>query len=203
MLNIDYKYTSFQCRTILAPRFILHRKLEMNPGQPSQAGGTIKSSIMRLTGVQTPVLDEIRLMSSYFLLIFLVLVSVYVSRIPESVYSYFRSTWVQALGFVGVVAITWVYGPIHGILAALAFALVLSHALRSKPTSEGFTEYTPAVYISGDGDSTIVIPKNHRWFGEKVLGERPQLIREKQVNTSAVQDLSERTMGTGASNVSR
>jgi hypothetical protein len=178
----------------------------MNPGQPGQpgaiqTGGTIKSNIMKITGFQTPVLDEIRIMSSYFLLIFLVLVSVYVSRIPESVYSYFRSTWVQALGFVGVVGITSVYGPIHGILAALAFALVLSHALRSK--TEGFTEYTPAVYISGDGDNTIVIPKNHRWFGEKVLGERPQLIREKQVNTSAVQDLSERTMGTGSSNVSR
>jgi len=132
-----------------------------------------------------------------------VLVSVYVSRIPESVYAYFRSTLVQLLGLACILGITLCYGFIHGILAALAFSLLVSHALRSRPNHEGFTEYTPAVYISGDGDNTVVIPKNHRWFGEKVLGERPQLIREKQVTTSAVQDLSERTMGTGSSNVSR
>jgi len=183
----------------------------MNPGQPPtgqlqsvkpptvQAGGTLTYK----GAFHTPVMDEVRIMSSYFLLLFLVLVCVYVSRIPEPIYAYFRNSMIQALGFCCVVGITYVYGLVHGILAALAFSLVVSHALRSRPTSEGFTEYTPALYISDEGDNTVVIPKNHRWFGEMVLGEQPQLIREKQVNTSAVQDLSERTMGTGASNVSR
>jgi len=164
----------------------------MNQGQ---TGGATKG------GFHTPVLDEAKYMSSYFLLLFFVLVSVYVSRIPESTNTYFRSPLVQVFGFICIVAITWIYGFIHGILAALAFALVLSHALRSK--TEGFIGYTPAIYISGDNDNTIIVPNNHRWFGEKVLGERPQLIREKSVNTSAVQDLSERNMGTGYSNVSR
>jgi hypothetical protein len=143
-------------------------------------------------------------MSSYFLLLFLVLVSVYVSRIPEEVYAYFRNTLVQVLGLVCILGITHYYGLIHGILAALAFSLIISHALRSRPSSEGFTEYTPAIFISSvDGDNTLVVPKNHRWFGEKILGERPQLIREKGVSTSAIQDYSDRTMGTSSSNVSR
>lgn len=153
-------------------------------------------------GVQRPVIEELKVMTNYFLLGFLILVCVYVSRIPSSVLIEFRKASIQFLGILGVVFITVYYGPIHGILSALAFSLVVSHALRMNQKEEGLVNYSPAIFIS-DADTTTVIPKNHRWFGEKVLGETPILIREKEVTTSAVQDLSERTMGTNTSNVSR
>jgi hypothetical protein len=146
-----------------------------------------------------PVLDEIKVMSGHFLLLFLVLVCVYVSRIPNSVLQKFHKRWVQGICFLAVIVITVQYGYVHGILAALAFSLVLSHALRF---TEGLVDYFPTFY-STDLSTNTIIPKNHRWFGEKILGENPFIIREKEVTTSSVQDLSERTMGTGASNVSR
>jgi len=153
-------------------------------------------------GVQQPVVDEIIQMTGHFSLLFLVLVCVYVSRIPNDILYKFKKTWVQVLGVLGIMTLTSLYGYIHGILAALAFSLVVSRALRD--SSEGFAGscYTPVLFLDND-DSTTFIPKSHKWFGEKILGENPIAIREDRVTTSAVQDLSERTMGTNSSNVSR
>jgi hypothetical protein len=150
--------------------------------------------------IHSPVLNEIQVMMGYFILLFLVLTCVYVSRVPRSVLKIIRKSWIQILCFFAIIVITIQYGYVHGILTGLAFALVLSHALRDM---EGFIDYNaPAIYIS-DEDTTTIIPKKHKWFGESILGETPYLIREKGVTTNAVQDLSERTMGTGASNYSK
>ena len=153
--------------------------------------------------VRMPVLDEIQLMSGHFLLLFLVLVSVYVSRIPTNVLAYFRNRIVQFFALSSIFLITTKYGWIHGILAALAVALVITRALREESVvvaKESMIDYIPAALIMEESGTTFV-PQTHRWFGEKVLNEKPFLIREKEVYTTAVQDLSERSMG--SSNVSR
>lgn len=150
--------------------------------------------------IRMPVLDEIQVMSGHFLLIFLILVSVYVSRIPQSTLVYFKHPIVQLLTISSILLITAKYGWIHGILAAVAAALVLTRAVRINPPQgmqEGMVDYIPATFIIEDSETTV-IPQNHRWFSEKVLGERPMIIHEKEVQTSAVQDLSERSMGTSS-----
>lgn len=145
-------------------------------------------------GAYPSILGEVRNMSSNILLVGLVLVSAYVSRIPSDTLAYFRSRLVQGLALVTIFLLTTNYGWIHGILAALAFALVLSRAIReAKPAASGFQDYTPAVIFSNNVDTTL-IPQDNRWFVEKVLGENPYLIREKDVRTNAVQDDSERSM---------
>jgi hypothetical protein len=158
---------------------------------PSQVGG-----------VQSPVIEEIQLMSGHFLLLFLILVSVYVSRIPPSISDKMKDMKYQLLGFILIIIITMYYGYVHGILAALAFTLLVSHALRNPNEVLGFQNYVPSSLLN-DNTSTVFVEQNQRWFGEKVLGENPYIIREKGVNTSAIQDLSERNMGTNSSNVSR
>jgi hypothetical protein len=159
------------------------------------------SSIMtpQSGGVHRPVVEEIQIMSGYFILLFLVLTSVYISRIPDSILRKFRSRWIQGLCLIAILFITNIYGWVHGILAALAFSLIVSHTMRS--INEGLHDFIPSVYQTST--YTTLVPKNHRWFGESILGENPLLIRENPVNTSAVQDYSERTMGTHVSNVSR
>jgi hypothetical protein len=150
--------------------------------------------------IRMPVLDEIQVMSGHFLLIFLILVSVYVSRIPQSTLVYFKHPIVQLLTISSILLITAKYGWIHGILAAVAAALVLTRAMRINPqqgVQEGMVDYIPATFIIEDSETTV-IPQNHRWFSEKVLGERPVMIHEKEVQTSAVQDLSERSMGSSS-----
>jgi hypothetical protein len=144
-----------------------------------------------------PVLHECAIMTGNAILIGLVLLSVYVSRIPSGVLDKFSRLPYQFLGLLAVVSITGVYGWIHGILAALAFVLIVSRALRR--THEGLEDYDgPAVIIAGQ-EETDIVPGKQRWFVEKVMGENPFLLREHTVSTSAVQDLSERGSGTGSS----
>ncbi len=147
-------------------------------------------------GYRTPALDECGIMVGHGIVIGLVLLSVYVSRIPSDTVAKFGSLPYQLLGLFAVVSITGVYGWIHGILAALAFMLIVSRALRVK--REGLEDYIPAMIVT-EGDGTEIIPDEHRWFVEKVLGENPFLVREKEVRTSAVQDFSERNMGNDSS----
>ena len=156
-------------------------------------------NVVQSGGVQRPVVNEIVEMSGHFMLLFLVLVCVYVSRIPSDTLFNFRKRWVQIASVLAIIVLTGLYGYVHGILASLAFSLVLSRALHL--SSEGFVCNAPVIF--SDSNETTFIPKSHRWFGEKILGENPTAIREDRVNTSAVQDLSERTMGTNSSNVSR
>lgn len=148
-------------------------------------------------GYRMPVLHECGIMMGHAILVGLVLVSVYVSRIPSGVLDKFSRLPYQFLGLLGVVSITGVYGWVHGILAALAFVLVVSRALRR--TREGLEDYDGPAVIVADQQETDIVQGKHRWFSEKVLGENPFLLRERTVSTSAVQDLSERGSGTGSS----
>lgn len=145
-------------------------------------------------GNRISVKDEISVMTGHFLLLALVLVSVYSSRVPFPVLKRMRSMWYQFLGLLVVIGITACYGWLHGILAVLAYALVVSRALRSG--TEGMTDLIVPVFLT-DSDDTNIVTDEHRWFSEKVLGENPFLVREKEVKTTAVQDLSERNMDSG------
>lgn len=141
--------------------------------------------------------EEAETMIGYFLTIGLVLLSVYVSRIPPHILRKFKtsSIW-QVGGFLLVVLLTQTYGWVIGILAGLAYALILSRSFRY--INEGMADYIPTDILLTNGD-TVIVPENHRWWSEKVLGENPFLIREKEVKTSAVQDDSERSMGSSTS----
>lgn len=152
----------------------------------------------QLGGMRPSVLDEANIMIGHFTLLILVLIAVYVSRIPGKIISLFKQPLYQVLGLFVIIFITSQYGWIHGIVAALAFALILSRATRS--LREGMVDYIPLqseTLVIEDPDS-IYVPENHRWLSEKILGERPFIIRDKEVKTSAVQDLSERSMGSSA-----
>ncbi len=159
----------------------------------------------QMGGVRMPVIQEIQLMTGYIILVALVLVSVYVSRIPTQIITAYQHPIGQLFGFGLVIGITMHYAWIHPVLPALAYALILSRAKREQQLvtqahKEGMIDYVPAALIMEESGTTFV-PQNHRWFVEKVMGENPFLIREKEVRTTAVQDLSERSMG--ASNVTR
>ena len=145
--------------------------------------------------VRAKVLDDMQIMSGNVLLVVLVLLSAYVSRIPSSFLTKFRSIYYKVGGLFLIVVVTTAYGWIHGILAALAFALIVS---RSSRHAEGFMEYIPAM-LFGDSDGTTIIDNSHRWLSEDILGRNPKLIRDKEVKTSAVQDMSETGKSTQSS----
>lgn len=166
----------------------------------------IPPTVPQIGGMKKGLVDELTETAGSFLLLGLVLLSVYVSRVPGNVLAYFRSTVGQALGLGMVLFLTVSYGWIHGILAALAYSLIVSRALRTTGSIEPFVDEEliryPSVVLP-DSQDTLIVPSNHKWFIEKVLGENPFLIRDKEVQTSAVQDLSQRGMGNNSSSFSR
>jgi hypothetical protein len=151
------------------------------PGMPPQMGG------LRYTAM-----DEIQIMLGHFILIGLILISVYISRIPRDTIQLFQRSTYQILGLGVVVLITMRYGWIHGTMAALAYALIVSRAIRT--INEGIIDFVPPTVSFWPSDVEIV-PENHRWLGERIMGENPFIIRDKEVKTSAVQDFSEMNMG--------
>jgi len=134
---------------------------------------------------QSKVFEEVQIMSGNILLVVLVLLSVYVSRIPPDVLEKFNYKIYQLLGLLVIVGITVCYGMIHGLLATLALVLIISRANRNL---DKFADYVPSVFLTSEG---IAIDKSHKWFSEKVLNENPTLIRERDVKTSAIQNSSD------------
>lgn len=155
--------------------------MAMPPGMPPQMGG------LRITAM-----DEIQVMLGHFILIGLILLSVYISRVPRDVLQQFRHSFYQMIGLLLVILITWRYGWIHGTMAALAYALLVSRAIRT--INEGMIDFVPPTVSFWPSDMEIV-PENHRWLGERIMGENPFIIRDKEVKTSAVQDFSDVNMG--------
>ena len=142
----------------------------------------------QIGGVRIGALEEAKVMINYLLLLLFALLIVYLPRVPEIWFERFRNPAWQFLGLVIVFGVGDLYGWIHGVLAALAFALLISHAVMSN--KEAFEDY---LIRPNKGD------EKHRWFSEKVLKENPLLIRDIAVSSYAVQDLSEVTMGTNHS----
>ncbi len=159
----------------------------------------------QMGGMRVGLVHEIQETAGNFLLLGLVLISVYVSRIPPEIVGKFRTLLWRGIGLVLIFIITSNYGWVHGILAALAYSLVVSRALRSGGY-EGFVDameqHLPSIVLP-ENDGTYIVGNKHRWFQEKVLNENPFLIREKEVSTSAVQDMSDRGMGSSSASFSR
>lgn len=120
--------------------------------------------------------------------ILMVVVIVFLEKIPLEVRKQADSLLGRALLLVFTVTMTVLYGWPMGILAGLMSALVIGaggvHPI-TKPMTEGFSSEM----------NVRIVPGKHKWFVEKVMGENPLLIEDDTVTTSAVQDLSEKGSG--------
>jgi predicted membrane protein len=152
-------------------------------------GGTGSSS----NNIKAKVIEDMYSMSGHLILLALVLVCVYVSRIPDSILNKFKSMYYKIAFLFIIIILTTSYGILHGILAGLAFALVISRAQRHSSEKEQFMTYIPAL-LFGDSDGTTIVDTSHRWLSEEILNLTPKLIRDKEVSTSAVQDMGDQNM---------
>lgn len=118
----------------------------------------------------------------------MVIVIVFLDKIPVEVRKQADTVLGRALLLTFTIIVTMLYGWPLGILAGLMTALVIGvggvHPIQ-KQVQEGFSSEM----------NVRLIPGKHKWFVEKALGENPLLIEDETVNTSAVQDLSEKDYG--------
>jgi hypothetical protein len=84
-----------------------------------------------------------------------------------------------------------------GLLAAVV-SLILFARLQKKDSSEGFSDTVD----DKSEQNTKLISNPHRWFIERMLGERPVAISSDRIITSAVQDKDVHQSTTGPSSPS-
>lgn len=149
------------------------------------------------------VLDEIKDTGRLFFTGGLILLLVYIQHLPQSVSTFFQTSYGSLIGVVLVFGITHQFGWPQGILAGLSLVLFLSDYTKpivagfqdkQEPKKEAFHDVPPALYASGSAQK-VFLPDKHRWFVERVTGESPLLIEENIVKTQAVQDDSQKGNG--------
>lgn len=125
---------------------------------------------------------------------FAALVIVYLGKIPKEIRRQADSLLGRALLLTFTVLVTLVFGWPLGILVGLMSALLIGaggvHPLSKPAVTEGFA---PDFNVR-------LVPSKKKWFVEQVLGENPLLIEDTVIDTSAVQDLSEKSSGSVQSN---
>jgi hypothetical protein len=118
----------------------------------------------------------------------ILLIITFVDQVPASIGRHIDTALGRVLGIAAVGAVTHYLGFSYGLLTAIAFLLLVHISPRLAATgTDGFYDYQ-----SQNSMGT-------QWFVEQVLGENNVAIQNDRVNTSAVQDLSEKTMSKSSS----
>ena len=129
----------------------------------------------------------------------MVVIIVFIDKVPIEVRKQADSFLGRALLLTFTIVVTLMYGWPMGMLSALMSAILIGaggvHPIKkqvidAKNVKEGFSSEM----------QVRLVPGKHKWFVEKVLGENPLLIEDQTIDTSAVQDLSEKYSGSVQSN---
>jgi hypothetical protein len=117
------------------------------------------------------------------------IVVVFLDKIPVDIRKQADTLLGRALLIVYTTVVTMLFGWPLGILSALMSALLIGaggvHPIK-KLIKEGF---------ASEMNVKIVPDGKKRWFIERALGENPTIIEDERVDTSAVQDSSEKNTG--------
>lgn len=133
----------------------------------------------------------------------IVLLIVFVDQIPAYARDVADSFLGRLVGVAAVIAATLQLGWSYGLLTAVAVLLVMRGARRLSAVADRETDTSPLMAVlgiggpRGEGFQTQQVAEaiGNRWYVERVLGERPLGIVTTTTETMAVQDLSEKNMG--------
>lgn len=133
-------------------------------------------------------LDTIPNMIYGFLVIILI---VFVDKIPPHIGRYVDTAIGRILGLTAIGLCLHYLGWTYALLTAVAFLLLVHISNRQQQTG----------FVGTDGFQDLEKRETlgNRWFVETVLGECPQIIESENVTTSAVQDLSNKSMSSSRS----
>ena len=125
---------------------------------------------------------------------FATLVIVFLGKIPKDVRRQADTLLGRALLITFTVLTALVFGWPLAVVVGLMSALLIGsggvHPIGKGQVTEGFT---PDFNVK-------LVPSKKKWFVEQILGENPLLIEDSVIDTSAVQDLSEKNAGSVQSN---
>lgn len=117
----------------------------------------------------------------YLIGLILALVIVYANQIPRDMRIAAESLVGKLVAIALAVIATKAFGWVYGLLVVLAY-LVLLGSIKGATGPEGFQTQIVKETIG------------RRWYVERVLGERPELIDTEKVTSTVVTDNSQRGM---------
>lgn len=154
--------------------------MNMSAAQQSQMGGAAISNPLDVLLRNIDTVPHI-----IYGLLAIVIVS-YADQVYPSVSNLADTALGRLLGIAAVLAVNHFMGFSYSLLTALALLIVLHASSRLSAIGVG---------VDGFEDVRRYDTIGTRWFVERVLGERPKEIITEKAKTSAVQDLSEKSMG--------
>jgi hypothetical protein len=153
--------------------------LNMSTSQQSQMGGALNNPLDVL-------LRHIDTVPHIIYGLLAIVVISYADQVYPSVSNLADTALGRLAGLAVVLVVHHCMGFSYGLLTALAFLLVLHASSRLSATGVG---------VDGFQDVRRYDTIGTRWFVERVLGEQPREIVTDTARTTAVQDLSEKSMG--------
>ena len=132
--------------------------------------------------------------------LFMTLVIVFVGKIPIGIRKQADSLPGRALLLTFTILVATLFGWAFGMVAALMSAILIGAGGVSSNSPNSPNRFNETTEGFSPDLNVRLIPTKHKWFVEKTLGENPLLIEEETVDTSAVQDLSEKYGGSVQSN---
>lgn len=158
-------------------------------------GGLVPSSIFSISLDSPPKL-------AYGLVVILLIV--FVDQVPAYMRDVTDSFFGRLVGVGLVLGATIQLGWSHGLLTAVAVLLLMRGARRLSAVADRETDTSPLMALLGIGGPTpaegfqtqqVAEAVGNRWYVERVLGERPEGIVTTVTETMAVQDMSQKNMG--------
>lgn len=124
-------------------------------------------------------------------ILFLTTLTVFIGKVPEEI----RIQADTLFGRLFLIFLTLILLLLFGIPTGLLSAVFSVILIGSGGLFSGKENVKTEEAFSSES-ITRIIPDKHKWFNEKILGENPLLIEDNTVDTNAIQDLTEKGLGT-------
>jgi len=120
----------------------------------------------------------------------LLVIGAFAETAPRKSLDFLNNSIGKSLFFILPLLIAFLLDWATGLLAA-AISLIVFARLQREDSDEGFMDTD--LKINSDVQTTKIVSNPHRWFVEKILGERPIAIASDRILTGPVRDEDNRT----------
>jgi hypothetical protein len=156
-------------------------------GSPKAANGPVLEEMdMSLTSWLTNSHAVLHWPSTVLSVIGLIVAGSFAELAPRSSIEFLDNTFGSVvffiIPFIFAILIDWPTGLLSAVVSLIFYA-----RLQKEDSSEGFAD------VPESDQSTRLISNSHRWFVEKVLGERPIAISSDRIGTSTSEEENIRT----------
>lgn len=147
-----------------------------------------------LTSLSSKVIDDLNIAINIGLFVIFTIILVFPHNVPKEYVTVAKNPLGQVIAIIFIFVIMFIYGPLLGLLCALAYLFVWSMKDTIPETKEKFQNIKPYVVTISPIKSRTINKEDKKWFIEEALNEEPYIIEEDLVRTRAVQDDSDHDM---------